>query len=129
MLKKTITYTDYDGNVRTEDFYFNFSKAELAEMEMVNTGGMIKTIEKIIAEQDSKRLVEIFKDLILKSYGQKSMDGRQFIKSPELSQSFAQTEAYSNFFMELATDANAATIFMNGIIPQTVPVPVPEPSK
>lgn len=117
MLKKTITYTDYDGNERTEDFYFNLTKAEVAEMEMSYTGGMVKMLEKIVAEQDSKRIIEIFKDLILMSYGEKSPDGKRFVKSQEIRDSFSQTEAYSDLFMELATDAEAASAFVNGILP------------
>lgn len=118
MLKKTITYTDYDGNERTEDFYFNLTKAEVAEMEMSYTGGMEKMLRKIVAEKDSKRIVEIFKDLILRSYGEKSADGKRFIKNQELRDAFAQTEAYSELFMELATDAEAAAAFVNGILPK-----------
>ena len=118
MLKKTMTYTDYDGNERTEDFYFNLTKAELTEMEMSHDGGLVKLIEKIVAEQDVKRIIEIFKDLILNAYGEKSADGRRFIKNAEIKESFAQTEAYSDLFMELASDADSAAEFVNGIIPQ-----------
>ena len=117
MLKKTISYTDYDGNQRTEDFYFNLNKAELTEMEMSYNGGLAKTIEKTVAVQDSKRIIEIFKDLILKAYGEKSPDGKRFMKNNEIRDSFAQTEAYSELFMELAMDANAAASFVNGITP------------
>ena len=118
MLKKTISYTDYDGNPRTEDFYFNLNKAELTEMEMSFNGGLVKVIEKIIAAQDSERLIKIFKDLILKAYGEKSNDGRRFIKNQEVRDNFAQTEAYSILFMELATNDVAAAAFVNGIAPQ-----------
>ena len=118
MLKKTMTYTDYDGNERSEDFYFNLTKAELTEMEMSHDGGLVKLIEKIVAEQDVKRIIEIFKDLILNAYGEKSADGRRFIKNAEIKESFAQTEAYSDLFMELASDADSAAEFVNGIIPQ-----------
>ena len=118
MLKKTMTYTDYDGNERTEDFYFNLTKAEITEMEMSHDGGLVKLIEKIVAEQDVKRIIEIFKDLILNAYGEKSADGRRFIKNAEIKESFAQTEAYSDLFMELASDADSAAEFVNGIIPQ-----------
>ena len=118
MLKKTMTYTDYDGNERSEDFYFNLTKAELTEMEMSHDGGLVKLIEKIVAEQDVKRIIEIFKDLILNAYGEKSADGRRFIKNAEIKESFAQTEAYSDLFMELASNAESAAEFVNGIIPQ-----------
>lgn len=117
MLKKTITYTDYNGVERTEDFYFNFSKAEIAELEMSTTGGLTKTIERVVAAQDTAALIKIFKDLVLQAYGEKSADGRRFIKSKELSEGFSQTEAYSILFMELATNAESAAEFMNGIVP------------
>ena len=119
MLKKTITYTDYDGNERTEDFYFNLTKAECMEMELGTAGGMQKMIEKIIAEKDNKKIVEIFKEIILRSYGEKSPDGKRFRKSKEISDDFAATEAYSELFIELASDADAAAKFINGVIPET----------
>ena len=120
MLKKTITYTDYNNVERTEDFYFNLTKAEVMEMEMSTSGGMAEMIQRIIAAQDSPAIIKIFKELVLKAYGQKSPDGKRFIKSDEISTAFAQTEAYSNLFMELATDSDAAAKFVNGIIPADV---------
>lgn len=120
MLKKTIKYTDYEGVEKTRDFYFNLNKAELLEMEMGTNGGMERMINKIINAQDTKSIIEIFKDLILRAYGEKSIDGEQFIKSKEASIKFSQTEAFSELFMELATDANAASDFINGIIPQSL---------
>ena len=125
MLKKTITYTDYNGVERTEDHYFNLSKAESMEMEMSTSGGLSEMIRKIVAAQDTPAIIKIFKEIILKAYGQKSPDGRQFIKSPELSKAFSETEAYSQLFMELATDANAAAKFVNGIVPNEKPVSQP----
>ena len=121
MLKKTITYTDYNGTERKEDFYFNLSKAEVMEMEMSTSGGLAQMINKIIETQDSPAIIKIFKDLILKAYGEKSPAGKRFVKSHELSEAFAQTEAYSNLFMELATDADAAAKFVNGITPVEIP--------
>lgn len=117
MLKKTITYTDYNGSELTEDFYFNLSKAEIMEMEMGTAGGLAEMITKIVAAQDAPAIIKVFKDLILRAYGEKSADGKRFIKSNELSTAFSQTEAYSQLFMELATDAEAAAAFVNGIIP------------
>ena len=117
MLKKTITYTDYDGVERKEDFYFNLNKAELIEMELGTNGGLAKRIQKIVDSQDVTAIIKIFKDLVLKAYGVKSDDGKRFIKSKELSEEFAQTEAYANLFMELASNADEATRFMNGILP------------
>lgn len=120
MLKKTITYTDYNNTERTEDFYFNMTRAELMEMELGTTGGMTDMIQKIVAAQDAPAIIKIFKDLVLKAYGEKSADGKRFIKSEEISTAFAQTEAYSQLFMELATDADKAAAFVNGIVPNDV---------
>ena len=117
MLKKTITYTDYNGTERTEDFYFNLTKAEIMEMEMSTTGGLAEMIQRIVAAQDAPAIIKIFKDLVLKAYGEKSPDGKRFIKTEEGALAFSQTEAYSNLFMELATDADAAAAFVNGIVP------------
>lgn len=117
MIKKTIKYTDYNGVERNEDFWFNLTEAEIMEMEMGTTGGLAEMIQQVVKAQDSPTIVRIFKDLVLKAYGEKSADGRRFIKSEELSTAFSQTEAYSILFMELATDAEAGSIFVNGIIP------------
>ena len=117
MLKKTINYTDYNGMERKEDFYFNLNKAEVAEMELSTEGGLAEMIQKIVSSKDTPSIVKIFKDLILKAYGEKTPDGKRFVKSKELSDTFAQTEAYSELFMELATDAETASAFVNGIMP------------
>ena len=118
MLKKTITSVDFNGNERTEDFYFNLTKAEVMEMEMSTVGGLSEMIQKIVSAQDTPSIIKVFKDLILRSYGEKSADGKRFIKTPEMAEAFSQTEAYSVLFMELATDAEAAAAFVNGIIPK-----------
>lgn len=123
MIKKTITYTDYDGVQRTEDFYFNLSKPELMEMDFSADGGMEKKIKKIIDTQNTKEIIDIFKDIILRSYGEKSLDGKRFIKvrdGHKLAEEFAQTEAYNELFMELAGDDKAASEFINGVIPQAL---------
>lgn len=124
MLKKTISYTDYNGNERTEDFYFNLTKAEIMEMEMGTAGGLGEMINKIVESQDVPSLIKIFKDLILKAYGEKSVDGRRFLKEDEngrpLCNNFKQTEAFSTLFMELATNADEASKFVNGIIPANI---------
>lgn len=117
MLKKTITYTDYDGNTRTEDFYFNLSKSELVEMQLSSDGGLDKFIKRVIDAQNSRELVALFKEFIIKSYGVKSDDGRRFIKNDTVRDDFVQTEAYNELFMELTTNANAAAEFLNGVVP------------
>lgn len=130
MLKKTITYTDYNGTERTEDFYFNLSKAEIMEMEMGTVGGLAEMIQKVVATQDVPSIIKIFKDLILKAYGEKSADGRRFMKEDEngrkLFKNFEQTEAYANLFMELATNADSAAAFVNGIVPADMAKQLPK---
>lgn len=120
MLKKSITYTDFNGQEWTEDFYFNLSKAELMEMNLSSAGGLEVKLSRIINERDITKIAEIFKDIILRSYGKKSDDGKRFIKSEELSAEFEQTEAYSELFMELVGDANKATAFIKGIVPKDI---------
>ena len=120
MYIKTITYTDYNGNKRTEKFFFNLSKAEIIEMELSTEGGFAERIQSIIDAQDTPTLIAVFKDLILKSYGEKTADGRRFEKSPELSKAFSETEAFSEMYVELATNAKAATDFINGIVPKDI---------
>ena len=122
MLKKTIKYTDYDGNEREEDFYFNLNKAEVTEMELSKQGGLSEYIKRIVAAQDAPSLIELFKELICKSYGEKSLDGKRFVKSKELTEEFIQTEAYAELFVELASNAEEATKFVNGIMPKNMNV-------
>lgn len=119
MLKKTITYEDYDGNQRTEDFYFNMSKAELVDW-LTTSGGytLDKVLEKLVKSENVKEVMDIFKDLVYRSYGEKSLDGRRFIKSKEVKDNFVETEAYSVLYMELVGDAKKAAAFFNGIIPK-----------
>lgn len=118
MLKKTITYTDYDGNERKEDFYFNLSKAELIMMESSVAGGMKQRLEKIVQSRDEVSIMDTFKDLIHRSYGVKSSDGKRFIKSEELSIEFEQTEAYTELVTEILSGAEAASAFVNAILPK-----------
>lgn len=124
MLKKPIKYTDYNGVERSENFYFNLSKAELMEMEMGTTGGFTEMIKRIVAAQDQPTLMKIFKEFILKAYGEKSADGKRFMKKDEfgrpLSANFEQTEAYSVLYMELITNADAASEFINGVVPADI---------
>ena len=118
MLKKTITYTDFNDEEVTEDFHFNLTKAEVIEWELSTEDGIAETIQKIVKTKDGKQIIEIFKGLILKAYGVKSKDGRKFVKSEESRNDFVSTEAYSDLFIELSTDATAAAAFVNAIIPK-----------
>ncbi len=115
MIKKTIKYEDYNGEKKENDYYFHMNEAELTELELSTPGGLEATIKRLMDEKDGKEIVAIFKKLIFDSYGEKTPDGR-FEKSPELSRKFASTAAYPILFMELATDADAAAAFVNGMI-------------
>lgn len=117
MFKKTIKYTDFDGNERKEDFYFNLTKAELLEMQLSIEGGLQGHLERIIKTQSQPELVKMFKDIIMRAYGEKSLDGKKFMKSDEIRKNFECTEAYSELFMELATDSDAAAEFINALLP------------
>jgi hypothetical protein len=117
MLKKTFTYTDYNGVECTEDLYFNLTKAEIMEMEMSVEGGFAEHLEKMVAENNGPAIMKVFKDLILNAYGEKSADGKRFVKNDELREAFSQTEAYSQLFMELVTNVDAANDFLIAIIP------------
>jgi len=118
MLKKTMTYTDFDGMERTEDFYFNLTEAEIIEMDMSTEGGLEQMIHKISSEQNKPRIIAIFKEIILKAYGEKSLDGKRFMKNPKITEEFSQTQAYSDLFMSLASDPDEASAFINGIVPR-----------
>lgn len=117
MLVKKIKYTDYNGVEKEEEFYFNLNKAELMELEIGTVGGFGENIKKIVDSKDNAAILNTFKKLVLAAYGVKSEDGKRFIKSDKLREEFQQTEAYSELFMELATNADAASAFFNGIVP------------
>ena len=121
MLKKQITYTDYNGIQRTEDFYFHFNEAELTDMQLTTEGGLDQLITKIIETKDTPNLIKLFKELVLKAYGEKSTDGKRFVKVDRdgyhLYNDFAQTEAFSVLYMELVRDDVAASNFFKGVLP------------
>lgn len=117
MLKKSITFSDYNGVERTEDFYFNLKKSELLELQLSVEGGLTQYIQKLISQQDMPKLMELFKRIVKASYGIKSDDGRRFMKSEEIYKEFEETEAYSELFMEISTDDKKAAEFFNAIIP------------
>lgn len=134
MLKKTITYKDLDGNDITEDFYFNLSKAEIAEMELTAEGGFQEMLQRIVDTRNGAEIIRVFKEILAKAYGKRSEDGRRFIKSPQLSEEFMQTDAFSELFMELVTDAEASAKFVTSIVPsdlaekiETVELPTTAP--
>lgn len=142
MLKKTIKYTDFNGNEVTEDFYFNLTKAEVAEMELGASrldadgnikGGMQDLLAEIVASGSGQRIMDTFKEILARSYGMRSEDGKRFIKSKDLFEEFTQSAAYSEFFMELITDADAASSFIKAVMPADLAVesdkPKPQPPK
>jgi len=120
MLKKTITYTDYDGMERTEDFWFNLSKSELTKLDAELPGGVLGVLRKIIDKKDRKALVDFIETLILRSYGEKTLDGKRFAKTPEMAEEFMQTPAYDELFMSILSDTDSQTSFINGVIPQSM---------
>lgn len=144
MLKKTIVYTNFNDEQVSEDYYFHLSKAELIELEMSYEGGLSESLKEIVASEDGKAIIAEFKNIILMSYGQRSADGKRFIKNQLLREEFESSEAYSTLFVELVTDADAAAKFISGIIPSDMaeeavrlssqaialsPVPTPEEPK
>lgn len=118
MLKRSITYEDFNDDTLTETFYFNLTKSELVEIEFGYQKGMEETIKDIVKAENRGQLIAEFKRLILMSYGQKTPDGKRFIKSEALREEFSQTAAYNALFMELATNDKAASDFINGIAPK-----------
>lgn len=120
MLKETIKYTDYNGTEREEDFYFNLSRAELIDMEYSTAGGLKELLERIIKEKDTVKIYQMFKTIVMRSYGEKSDDGKHFVKSKEISEAFAQTEAFSELMMKFVSDAEFAAKFVNGVVPSNI---------
>jgi len=142
VLKKTITYEDFNGEEVSEDFFFHLSKAELVELEVSHKDGLSAALERIVAAEDGKSIIAEFKNIILGSYGKRSDDGRRFVKNQEIRDEFESSEAYSVLFMEILTDTNSAVEFINGVVPKNlaeeaakitraeisaVPDPEPEP--
>lgn len=125
MIAKTMTYTDYDGVERKETFYFNLTKAELMDMQLSSQGGLDSLLQRMIDAKDVPELANMFKELIKRSYGVKSADGRRLMKSEALTQEFLETEAYSDLYMELITNTETAAAFVNGIVPKVEPNPIP----
>lgn len=125
MLTKKITYEDFNGTLREETFLFNVNKSEVTEMELSTQGGLVEKINDIVAAKDGEQIIKFFKEFILKAYGEKSPDGRRFIKTEEAAMEFSQTIAYDILFMELVTDPNAAAAFVSGVLP----APEPEDNK
>lgn len=117
MLKKTISYVDYDGTPRVEDFYFNLSKRELINLVHSGSGGLDEQLKEIVRSRDNAAIMRKFEEIILLGYGVRSEDGRRFIKSPQLTEEFSQTAAFEELFVELCTNGQAGIDFINGLVP------------
>lgn len=136
MLKREIKYEDFNGEQASDIFYFNISKPEVLELQVEYEGGLSKFLESIIETKDSKELIKKFKEIVLLAYGQKTEDGKRFIKSDKLREEFSQTAAYQSLFMELASNEGAAVLFIQGVLPkdmaeqqdQDKPTTLPQPS-
>lgn len=120
MIKKTVTYKNFNDVEVTEDCYFNYTEAQLADLEMSVGGGLSATLRSLSAAQNETELYKFFRQLILGAYGIKSPDGRKFMKSKEISEDFEQTAAYNAIFMELVTDTDKAIEFVNNLIPESL---------
>lgn len=120
MIAKTITYTDFNGEKRTEKFHFNLSEAELADWELDVKGTLTEHIKRITETIDIPKLKDLYKEIIDRSYGIKDADGRRFRKSPEILQEFKDTNAYSELYMELITNETAGAEFINGVMSDKV---------
>lgn len=117
MLKKTYTYIDFNGTERTEDFYFNLNEAEIMDMQLTTVGGLTELVDSIIKAKEGPAIAKLFKDLVLKSYGKKSADGKRFEKSQAIRDEFEQSPVFPKIYMELALDDAAGANFVNGILP------------
>ena len=117
MLKKTVTYTDYNGVERTEAFYFHYNEAEILDMEMSTEGGFAERIQKIIDAKDQVSLMQVIKKFVIDAYGVKSEDGKRFIKNDAVRTEFLESPAYSQIWMELVMDDEIAADFINNVIP------------
>ena len=126
MLKRNITYEDFNGEKVTDTFYFNLTRTEILDVELGYEGGMEEFIKKVVAAEDIKTLIAEFKKLILLSYGERTEDGKRFIKSDKIREEFSQTAAFDSLFMELATNDGSAADFVIGIIPRDMAQEIPK---
>lgn len=120
MLTKAITYVDYNGNKKTKNFYFNLTRTELAKMELTNKAGMLETIKQMVNEDDREKIINLFETIVLGSYGEKSADGEEFLKSPEIVAKFTAHPAYDVLFMELISSDKSMSDFINAVVPADI---------
>lgn len=129
MLKKTITYENFNGETVTEDHFFHLSKADLIELELSADGGMEARLTKIVASGNNREIFGEFKKLLLLAYGTRSEDGKRFVKTQELRDKFVSSEAFSALLMELLQDGDAASEFVNGMIPHGLSAEISKPEE
>ena len=120
MLKRDITYEDYNGETVTETFYFNLTSTEIIDLQLGYEGGLEAALKKIIETEDVKGIITEFKKIILAAYGIKSEDGKRFMKNDTIREEFSQTAAYDALFMDLSTNENAAADFIKGVVPSSM---------
>ena len=120
MLRKEVEYKDFDGNDRKDILWFHLNEVEITEMDLETSGGLVKYMESIIDTKDVDRLITIFKDLLIRSYGERSMDGKHFYKDDKIRNEFVSSAAYPVLYMEMVSDANKAVEFINGIVPSNI---------
>ena len=120
MLKKTVTYENFNGEQVTKDLYFNLTKKELIDLQVSKDGGLDAYIKKITEEEDKKAMIQLLDSIILAAYGQKSEDGERFIKNKELIDAFVSSMAYDTLIDELFTVEGASLQFMMGLLPKDI---------
>ena len=120
MLRKEVEYKDFDGNDRKDVLWFHLNEVEITEMDLETSGGLVKYMESIIDTKDVNRLITIFKDLLIRSYGERSMDGKHFYKDDKIRNEFVSSAAYPVLYMEMVSDADKAVEFINGIVPSNI---------
>ena len=120
MLRKEVKYKDFDGNDRKDVLWFHLNEVEITEMDLETSGGLVKYMESIIDTNDVNQLIAIFKDLLIRSYGERSMDGKHFYKDDKIRNEFVSSAAYPVLYMEMVSDADKAVEFINGIVPSNI---------
>lgn len=120
MLRKEVEYKDFDGNDRKDVLWFHLNEVEITEMDLETSGGLVKYMESIIDKNDVNQLITIFKDLLIRSYGERSMDGKHFYKDDKIRNEFVSSAAYPVLYMEMVSDADKAVEFINGIVPSNI---------
>ena len=118
MIEKTIKFKDLEGNEVTKTFHFHMSIDDALELEFWKKGGLKDYVDKAVQDEDNRAIYRLFKNMIQKSYGVKHEDGIQFVKSKKLTRTFIQSDAFSEFIIELVSDPKKAIEFFNALVPK-----------